>query len=357
MRVSEHANYLLNEYGRLQFDYAAYCKPNGESLRNEARNNLEEYIAELEAYIDELVKAGDGMQRSLNAYLDYTQEIFDYKCYAPEDATSKWQALVKDWKERMTMSELKPCPFCGEMPQVNTWMMHGITESRCFCDNEKCPVYLSKTIAIDDWNNRPIEDALNARIAELEAENERLSQLLHECKALESENAELRDVIGDYRNDASRVLDEKCPSDERHCGCVPILRDQLNKYQKALILITTMPELSQATTIAREALQERGKFIWTEQSVGEYWVNKLDILQDKFDALEKDYADVCQKRLEAADVFSRQIIELESENAKLEAERRWIPVGERLPEEKQDDAGETVDEWGKPDWVGKDVRK
>ena len=48
MKISEHANYLLNEYGRLQFDYAAYCKPNGESLRNEARNNLEEYIAELE---------------------------------------------------------------------------------------------------------------------------------------------------------------------------------------------------------------------------------------------------------------------------------------------------------------------
>jgi hypothetical protein len=48
MSVSEHANYLLNEYGRLQFDYAAYCKPYGESLRNEARNNLEEYIAELE---------------------------------------------------------------------------------------------------------------------------------------------------------------------------------------------------------------------------------------------------------------------------------------------------------------------
>lgn len=151
--------------------------------------------------------------------------------------------------------------------------------------------------------------------------------------ALESENAKLRDVIGDYRSDASRVLDEKCPSDERHCGCVPILRDQLNKYQKALILITTMPEISQAITIAREALQERGKFIWTEQSVGEYWVTKLDILQDKFDTLEKDYADVCQKRLEAAEVWSRQIIELESENAELEAERRWIPVSERMPDD------------------------
>ena len=57
MRVSEHANYLLNEYGRLQFDYAAFCKPDGESLRNEARNNLEEYIAELEEENDRLQAA------------------------------------------------------------------------------------------------------------------------------------------------------------------------------------------------------------------------------------------------------------------------------------------------------------
>mgnify|MGYP000984428424 CR=1 FL=1 len=51
MKISEHANYLLNEYGRLQFDYAAYCKPDGEPLRNEARNNLETYIAELEEQV------------------------------------------------------------------------------------------------------------------------------------------------------------------------------------------------------------------------------------------------------------------------------------------------------------------
>ena len=185
---------------------------------------------------------------------------------------------------------LKPCPFCGTEQRQDWETRETIpyTNQSRSCHACGCSTH--------NWNRRPIEDALNARIAEL------------------------RDVIGDYRNDVSRVLDEKCPSDERHCGCVPILRDQLNKYQKALILITTMPELSQATIIAREALQERGKFIWTEQSVGEYWVTKLDILQDKFDTLEKDYADVCQKRLEAADVFSRQIIELESENAELEAE-------------------------------------
>ena len=198
-------------------------------------------------------------------------------------------------KPEQERGELRPCPFCGTLPQANAWIFRGISETRYFCPNQECPLSV-RTVTLEQWNRRPIEDALNARIAEL------------------------RDVIGDYRNDASRVLDEKCPSDERHCGCVPILRDQLNKYQKALILITTMPELSQATTIAREALQERGKFIWTEQSVGEYWVTKLDILQDKFDTLEKDYADVCQKRLEAADVFSRQIIELESENAELKAD-------------------------------------
>lgn len=54
--ISEHANYLLNEFGRLQFDFAAFCKPDGDSLRNEARNNLEEYIAGLENEVNSVVK-------------------------------------------------------------------------------------------------------------------------------------------------------------------------------------------------------------------------------------------------------------------------------------------------------------
>ena len=78
--------------------------------------------------------------------------------------------------------ELKPCPFCGGMPKVNDWTLKGITDKRCFCDNEKCPVYLSKTIAIDDWNTRPIEDALNARIAELEANIEILKDQQREAR-------------------------------------------------------------------------------------------------------------------------------------------------------------------------------
>ena len=65
--------------------------------------------------------------------------------------------------------ELRPCPFCGGEAQVNTWTMHGITESRCFCPNSDCPNSV-RTVALEQWNTRPIEDALTARIAELEAE-------------------------------------------------------------------------------------------------------------------------------------------------------------------------------------------
>lgn len=135
---------------------------------------------------------------------------------------------------------------------------------------------------------------------------------------IEKEVEQLRNIIADYRDDVKRVLDEKCPTDERHCGCVPILREQINKYQKALILITTMPELSQAITIARNALVERGKYTWVEESVGEYWVGQLEMLQDKYDAIEKNYADVCAKRIEAAESFSREIIELTNKNRELQ---------------------------------------
>ena len=56
------------------------------------------------------------------------------------------------------MSEkLKPCPFCGG---TNICTEKGINLN--YCDN------CSAESNIEHWNTRPIEDALNARIAELE---------------------------------------------------------------------------------------------------------------------------------------------------------------------------------------------
>ena len=55
------------------------------------------------------------------------------------------------------MSELKPCPFCGGEAEL------CYSEVDTFC--RKCNVMQETEL----WNTRPIEDALNKRIAELEA--------------------------------------------------------------------------------------------------------------------------------------------------------------------------------------------
>jgi len=68
------------------------------------------------------------------------------------------------------MSEiLRPCPFCGTLPQANAWIFRGISETRYFCPNQECPLSV-RTVTLEEWNTRPIEDALRLRIAELEAE-------------------------------------------------------------------------------------------------------------------------------------------------------------------------------------------
>ena len=56
--------------------------------------------------------------------------------------------------------ELRPCPFCG----VNEWKYQSHFSGTTIYQCEKCGTI------VEEWviNTRPIEDALNARIAELE---------------------------------------------------------------------------------------------------------------------------------------------------------------------------------------------
>lgn len=69
------------------------------------------------------------------------------------------------------MSELKPCPFCGS--PAYSYHDNCIDFAGVKCDLGGC-VCADILITENNWNTRPIEDALNARIAELEAENGRL---------------------------------------------------------------------------------------------------------------------------------------------------------------------------------------
>ena len=79
------------------------------------------------------------------------------------------------------MSELKPCPFCGG---TKICTEKGINLN--YCDN------CSAESNVEHWNTRPIEDALNRRIAELEAESAALEEAaeIEELGAQEAERKE-----------------------------------------------------------------------------------------------------------------------------------------------------------------------
>ena len=82
------------------------------------------------------------------------------------------------------MNTLKPCPFCGKMPEV-------ADDGVCRCNNKSCLMapywYLPKY-----WNTRPIEDNLRNRIAELEADNAEFRQLIRDWSIVLEQNDEFQ---------------------------------------------------------------------------------------------------------------------------------------------------------------------
>jgi len=63
--------------------------------------------------------------------------------------------------------ELKPCPFCGLDDEIYLEQGYSLDPNKYpVCRN--CASKGLRDYNIESWNNRPIEDALTARIAELE---------------------------------------------------------------------------------------------------------------------------------------------------------------------------------------------
>jgi endogenous inhibitor of DNA gyrase (YacG/DUF329 family) len=84
------------------------------------------------------------------------------------------------------MSELKPCPYCGGKVQS---ISNHLSYPQAHCTNELCVGRWSVVDAggwVFNWNTRPIEDALQARIDEQ----------AKRTAALESENARLKEIMG-----------------------------------------------------------------------------------------------------------------------------------------------------------------
>jgi hypothetical protein len=68
---------------------------------------------------------------------------------------------------------LKPCPLCGGEAQLEDYRDGGSNGYGVFCQTFTCqtcgPTTLNALDAINLWNTRPVEDALQAEIARLRA--------------------------------------------------------------------------------------------------------------------------------------------------------------------------------------------
>ena len=84
-------------------------------------------------------------------------------------------------------NELKACKVCGEPAYRIDNAYDG--EPRAVCYNRQCWLY-DKPFKFDAWNTRPIEDALNQRIAELEAKIKAFknAELMNDIERIKSYN-------------------------------------------------------------------------------------------------------------------------------------------------------------------------
>ena len=104
------------------------------------------------------------------------------------------------------MNELKSCPFCGNEPVVEGNLVA--------CNNLNCPTYDNywtdpMIFTCDQWNTRPIEDALQAENEwlkeelqqektrsqlNLEAEERRMLNITYYCAEIDRLNARIAEL-------------------------------------------------------------------------------------------------------------------------------------------------------------------
>lgn len=144
------------------------------------------------------------------------------------------------------MSELKPCPFCNSEANIKFYEF-GQGSYEVKCPNDLCPSHLaeySEDRASKDWNTRPLEDALAARLAQAEAERDKYK----------AENRRLRDAIVVTKEKACRIV---LMSDPINQPAQSTYDDNESACEMAGVM-TRISEISnEAATIARTALEEK----------------------------------------------------------------------------------------------------
>ena len=112
------------------------------------------------------------------------------------------------------MSEkLIPCPICGSENTVRLPYNDRADIERC----KNCNLTIIVPIGYTMWNTRPIEDALNARIAELEEENDRLQDAWFNDETI-CPDGSLKPKVSDFLNRIAKleaVIDQLIEAGEK----------------------------------------------------------------------------------------------------------------------------------------------
>jgi len=135
------------------------------------------------------VKLGDGWVIDSREYIEERDEMTDYSKMLPESypVLQKNSATYDEEKKLLSekrivaemSEELKPCPFCGSTKYVGKDWINPNGEEPCEIDElyesawcEICGVSMMQDW--NDWNARPIEDAIRARAERAEQMVEKL---------------------------------------------------------------------------------------------------------------------------------------------------------------------------------------
>ncbi len=140
------------------------------------------------------------------------------------------------WTDIMPITEtaekkLRPCAFCGRMPKTIYAVFSFTRREVCtqvVCMHKGCPgeypeAPALRMFSVMEWNARPIEDARAARIAELEAERDRMREAL----------VKLKECLEGYFGKTEKDFFEDCNEDSGELYFAEVYNAAVNALKKA----------------------------------------------------------------------------------------------------------------------------